>query len=164
MLTWIGMVWTKLIIVVEINSPRPSSVMSKDRRRRRFWNHLWMCRGAVLVFLLGLMDRKRKPIVGRAFATAKESWSQLGTSYKNWDICLLLMTETIATARKIVKQPAGKENKRTEAMLECWEKGHAKFATRSVHTWVDQPPLQSWVDVPGRNILEHKSPGIMLTL
>lgn len=67
-----------------------------------------MFRGVVLVFLVGLMDRKRKAVVGGAFATAKESWSQLGTSYRNWNICLLLMTETIATARKIVSSQLGK--------------------------------------------------------
>lgn len=114
------MVWTKLIIVVEINRV-PDHLLSwvRDPRRRRFWNRLWMCRGAVLVFLVGLMDRKRKPIVGGVFATAKESWSQLGTSYRNGDICLLLMTETIATARKIVSSQLGKRI-RTKATLECW--------------------------------------------
>lgn len=50
----------------------------RDPGRRRFWNCLWMCRGVVLVFLVGLMDRKRKAIVDGAFATAKESWSQMG--------------------------------------------------------------------------------------
>lgn len=122
MLTWIGMVWTKLIIVVEINSPRPSSVMGKgSQEEKTLESSLDVQRGCpgFPARIDGPKDRKRKPIVGRAFATAKESWSQLGTSYRNWDICLLLMTETIATARKIVSSQRGKRRERRQ----CWSVG-----------------------------------------
>ena len=101
------MVWTKLIIVVEINRV-PDYLLSwvRDPSRRRFWNRLWMCRGGCPGFPGGINGLKEEAYCW--FATAKESWSQLGTSYRNWDISLLLMTETIATARKIVSSQLGK--------------------------------------------------------
>lgn len=42
--------------------------------------------------------RKKSVRSSLASTVAKESYSQLENSYSNWDICLLLMSETIATA------------------------------------------------------------------
>lgn len=112
-------------------------------------NGLW------LVSLVGLWHWKRKPIVDSLASTAAtESWNQLKTSYCNWDICLLLMSETIATACCGNKKSAASwKRKRLRQWKEHWSCGKVgaspvfwRALTMAFYGF-DQPPgqMSGWV-------------------
>lgn len=107
-----------------------------------------------LVSLVGLWYWEKKPIRNSLASTvAKESWNRLGTSYSKWDICLLLMSETIATACCGNKRVSSRlENKAAETMgavLELWESGTSLYlqGTHCSFPWVWPKDL---VDTPVR--------------